>query len=114
MNSSACPVERTLSILGNRWVSLVVWNLLDGRKRYGELRAAMPGVSGKILTDRLRELELHGFVTRTVFAEVPVRVEYELTERGHSLRGIFEAMCDWGTSDATDAPRDAVALSAAD
>ncbi len=100
MNLVTCPVERTLNVLGNRWVSLVVWHLLDGRKRFNELKAVLPGISGKIMTDRLRELEAHGFVTREVFAEVPVRVEYELTERGRSLHVIFDAMCAWGTADA--------------
>ena len=93
-------MERTLNVLGNRWVSLVVWHLLPGRKRYGELKEAIPGISGKVLTDRLRELEQHGFVTREVFAEVPVRVEYELTERGRSLHAIFDAMCAWSKADA--------------
>ena len=93
-------MERTLNILGNRWVSLVVWHLLPGRKRYGELKEAITGISGKVLTDRLRELEQHGFVTREVFAEVPVRVEYELTERGRSLHAIFDAMCAWSKADA--------------
>lgn len=115
MNQVTCPVERTLNILGNRWVSLVVWHLLDGRKRFNELKAALPGISGKILTDRLRELEAHGFLTREVFAEVPVRVEYELTERGRSLYVIFDAMCAWGTADAQrNAPRSVADSSAAD
>ena len=106
MKLGECPVERTLNVLGNRWVSLVVWHLLDGRKRYGELKAALPGISGKVLTDRLRELEHYGFVTRQVYAEVPVRVEYELTERGRSLHVVFDAMCAWGTTDAQVAEPD--------
>jgi DNA-binding HxlR family transcriptional regulator len=115
MNQVTCPVERTLNILGNRWVTLVVWHLLDGRKRFGQLKATVPGISGKILTDRLRELEAHGFVTREMFAEVPVRVEYELTERGRSLHIILDAMCAWDSVDALRAtPLISARASAAD
>ena len=100
----SCPVERTLSVIGNRWVALVVWQLMQGRKRHGELLRLLPGISPKTLTDRLRELEGRGFVSREVFAEVPPRVEYELTERGRSLYAIFEAMSSWGDADADAYP----------
>lgn len=94
-----CPVNRTLRVLGRRWAGYVIWHLLPGRKRHGELLSAVGAVSPKTLTDRLRELEAEGFVQREVFAEVPPRVEYELTERGRSLAVVFEAMCEWGTLD---------------
>ncbi len=94
-----CPVERTLTVIGRRWVGQVLWHLLSGRKRHGELLAAIGPISAKMLTDRLRELEGAGFVAREVFAEVPLRVEYELTARGRSLAGVFEAMCAWGLAD---------------
>ncbi len=94
-----CPVERTLNVLGRRWVGQVLWHLLSGRKRHGELLAAIDGISAKMLTDRLRELEAEGFVIREAFAEVPLRVEYELSERGRSLAGVFEAMVTWGLED---------------
>ena len=100
----SCPVERTLNVIGNRWVALVVWQLMQGRKRHGELLRLLPGISPKTLTDRLRELEGRGFVSHEVFAEVPPRVEYELTERGRSLYAIFEAMSSWGDADADAYP----------
>jgi len=75
---------------------LVVRNLLGGRRRFGELRAALPGVSPKTLTDRLRELEQAGLVTRTMYAEIPPRVEYELTPIGHELEPVLVALADFG------------------
>lgn len=94
-----CPVDRTLRVLGRRWAGQVIWHLLSGRKRHGELLAAVGAVSPKTLTDRLRELEGEGFVQREAFAEVPPRVEYELTERGRSLASVFDAMGAWGAED---------------
>lgn len=94
-----CPVDRTLRVIGRRWAGQVIWHLLSGRKRHGELLKAVGAISPKTLTDRLRELEAAGFVRREAFAEVPPRVEYELTERGQSLVTVFNAMCDWGAED---------------
>jgi len=94
-----CPVDRTLAVIGYRWAGRVIWHLLDGRKRHGELLRAMPGISPKTLTDRLRELEHAGFLVREQFAEIPPRVEYELTERGRTLATVFEAMAAWGQAD---------------
>jgi DNA-binding HxlR family transcriptional regulator len=94
-----CPVDRTLSVIGYRWAGRVVWHLMDGRKRHGELLALMPGISPKTLTDRLRELQHAGFLTREQFAEIPPRVEYELTPRGYSLGQVFDAMAEWGETD---------------
>ncbi len=92
-------MERTLSVIGNRWAGLVVWHLMEGRMRHGELLRALDGISPKTLTERLRELEGEGFVVREVFLEVPLRVEYELTDRGRSLYGVFEAMAAWSEAD---------------
>jgi len=94
-----CPVEHTLSVIGNRWAARVIWHLVDGRKRHGELLRMMPGISTKTLTDRLRELERDGFLTREQFPEIPPRVEYELTPRGQSLARVFAAMALWGMED---------------
>ena len=94
-----CPVERTLNVIGRRWVGQVLWHLLSGRKRHGQLLDAIGLISSRMLTERLRELEAAGFVHREAFAEVPLRVEYELTERGRSLAAVFEAMCTWGIDD---------------
>ncbi len=94
-----CPVTRTMLVVGRRWSGLVVWHLMDGRKRHGELLARIPAISSRVLTERLRELEGEGFVRREVFAEVPPRVEYALTERGRSLADVFDAICAWGEAD---------------
>ncbi len=92
-------MERTLSVIGYRWAGRVLYVLLDGRKRHGELLRLLPGISPKTLTDRLRELEQEGFVVREQFAEIPPRVEYELTDRGRSLSVVFDVMGEWGCAD---------------
>lgn len=91
-----CPVERTLQVIGSKWTLLILRDLFTGTKRFGELRRSLGHVSPKTLSERLRELELQGLVTRTVHAEVPPRVEYTLTEKGRSLGDIIEAMRAWG------------------
>jgi DNA-binding HxlR family transcriptional regulator len=91
-----CGVERTLKVLDGKWTTLIVRELLSGPKRFGEIRSALRGPSAKTLTDRLRALEHQGILTRTVYAEVPPRVVYELTEQGRSLSGILHAMLVWG------------------
>lgn len=91
-----CTVERTVAVIGGKWTTLVLRDLLGGTKRFGELRAQLPGISPKTLTDRLRELEQQGLLTRTVHPEVPPRVEYTLTDKGRALQPIFEAMSAWG------------------
>ena len=91
-----CGVERTLRVLDGKWTTLIVRELLSGPKRFGEIRSALRSPSAKTLTDRLRALEHQGILTSTVFAEVPPRVVYELTEQGHSLGPILHAMLVWG------------------
>jgi DNA-binding HxlR family transcriptional regulator len=92
-----------MTLIGYKWAGLVVWQLMAGPKRHGELLRSLPGISPKTLTDRLRELEGEGVLTRRVFAEVPPRVEYELTERGRSLNAVYEAMIAWATADGANA-----------
>ena len=92
-----CPIETTLTLISNRWKVLILWDLLDGVKRFGELKKLLGGVSQKVLTANLRQMEEAGLLTRTVYAEVPPRVEYALTETGRSLRPVLEAMLEWGT-----------------
>lgn len=94
-----CAVERTLDIIGAKWTTLILRELLGGTKRFGELKSALTGISPKTLADRLRTLEAQGIVTREVFPEVPPRVEYTLTERGRSLGDIIAAMAKWGAQD---------------
>jgi DNA-binding HxlR family transcriptional regulator len=94
--SPGCGVERTLQVLDGKWATLVVRELLNGPKRFGELRAGLGNPSAKTLTDRLRALEHQGILTRTIHAEVPPRVVYDLTGQGRSLSGILHAMLLWG------------------
>ena len=92
----ACPVETTLTLISDKWKVLILRDLLPGTKRFGQLRKSVTGVSQKVLTAQLREMEAAGLLTRTVYAEVPPRVEYTLTELGQSLRPILDAMWAWG------------------
>ena len=92
----ACPVETTLRLIGDRWKVLIVRDLLNGPRRFGELKKSVGGITQKVLTSQLRAMEANGLLTRTAYAEVPPRVEYELTDMGRSLRTILEAMGAWG------------------
>ena len=93
----ACPVETTLLLISNRWRTLIVRDLLTGTKRFSELKRSVTGVSQKVLTANLREMEGAGIVRREVFAQVPPRVEYSLTELGRTLEPVLAAMDQWGT-----------------
>ena len=99
--TAECPVERALLVLDGKWSVLIIRELLGGPKRFTELRKALRIGSPKTLTERLRILEHQGVLTRTVYAEVPPRVVYELTERGQSFRSVLEAMAAWGDRDLT-------------
>lgn len=94
----ACPVETTLVLISNRWKTLIIRDLLDGTRRFNELRRSVSGISQKVLTSNLREMESDGLVHREVFAEVPPRVEYSLTPLGESLRPVLDALAAWGMS----------------
>ena len=96
MDLPVCPVETTLMLIGDKWKVLILRELLDGTKRFGELKKAIGSVSQKVLTAQLRDMEAKGLLTRTVFAEVPPRVEYSLTPLGRSLQPIMDAMRVWG------------------
>ncbi len=93
-----CPVEITLQLMGDRWKMVIIKNLLDGPKRFVEIRRLLPGITQKVLTTNLRTMEKNGLLTRTVYAEVPPRVEYALTELGLSLEPVLEALILWGKS----------------
>ena len=92
----ACPVETTLTLIGDKWKVLILRDLLTGTKRFGELKKLIGSVSQKVLTTQLRAMEENGLLTRTVYAEVPPRVEYTLTALGKSLHPILDAMRDFG------------------
>ena len=93
----ACPAEVTLTLISNKWKVLILRDLLPGAKRFGELKKSIGTVTQKVLTAQLREMEASGLLTRTVYAEVPPRVEYALTELGYSLKPVLDAMQAWGT-----------------
>ena len=92
----ACPVETTLTLIGDKWKVLILRDLLTGTKRFGELKKSRGSVSQKVLTAQLRDMEENGLVNRKVYAEVPPRVEYSLTDLGKSLKSILDAMRIWG------------------
>lgn len=92
----ACPVETTLMLISDKWKVLILRDLLSGTKRFGELKKSIGHVTQKVLTAQLRQMEESGLLTRTVYAEVPPRVEYTLTELGYSLKPILDAMLVWG------------------
>lgn len=91
-----CPVATTLEIVGGKWKAVILWHLTFKTLRFSQLRRRLPGVTQKMLTQQLRELETDGVVHREVFPEVPPRVEYSLTETGWTLQPILAQMCDWG------------------
>jgi DNA-binding HxlR family transcriptional regulator len=93
---TGCAVEAALGVIGGRWKGVVLYWLLKGKRRFGELRRLLPACSARVLTLQLRELEEDGLVKRTVFAEVPPRVEYELTAFGRSLEPVLLGLRDWG------------------
>ena len=97
MELPACPVETTLMLIGDKWKVLILRDLMEGTKRFGELKKSIGTVSQKVLTAQLRDMEAKGLLTRTVYAEVPPRVEYTLTETGRSLKPILDSMVVWGT-----------------
>lgn len=94
----ACPVEITMGLIGDKWKVLIIRDLLTGTKRFGELKKSLNGITQKVLTNNLRQMEASGLVNRKVYAEVPPRVEYSLTETGWSLKPILDSMVVWGNS----------------
>jgi DNA-binding HxlR family transcriptional regulator len=91
-----CPAEMTLDIIGGRWKVLILWQLFQGARRFSELFRALDGITQKMLTQQLRELEKDGIVHRQVYPQIPPKVEYSLTPLGGSLRPVVDAMCEWG------------------
>lgn len=92
----ACPVETTLMLIGDKWKVLILRDLMPGTRRFGELKKSIGSVSQKVLTAQLRDMEEKGLVNRRVYAEVPPRVEYSLTDLGKSLKPILDSMRVWG------------------
>ena len=93
-----CPVDVTVEAIGGKWKPAIIWQLRNGAMRFTELKGRVKGITQKVLTQQLRELEAAGLVQRDVFMEMPLRVEYFLTERGKTLFPVLQAMADWGFS----------------
>ena len=93
-----CPVATTVQLIGCKWKLLIMRNLLERPWRFNELKKSLNGISQKVLTDSLRSMEDDGIITRTVYAEVPPRVEYALSDLGETMRPILDAMKEWGTN----------------
>lgn len=96
-NIPDCPVEMTLQLIGDKWKVLIIRDLLTGTKRFNELKRSVTGITQKVLTSHLRDMENAGLVNRKVYPEVPPKVEYSLTETGFSLKPILDSMVLWGT-----------------
>lgn len=92
----ACPVEITLCMISDRWKVLIIRELLDGTRRFGEIKKSIGGITQKVLTANLRSMEESGLLTRKAYAEMPPKVEYTLTEKGYSLKPILDEMAKWG------------------
>lgn len=92
----ACPVEITMSLIGDKWKVLIIRDLLTGTKRFGELKKSLSGITQKVLTNNLRQMESSGLILRKVCAEVPPKVEYSLSDTGLSLKPILDSMVEWG------------------
>lgn len=90
-----CPITATIDIIGGKWKPPIIWLLMDGPMRFGELSKTMPDIALKVLSKQLKELEAHGIITRHAYPEVPPRVEYSLSEKGESLRDIMHLLSDW-------------------
>jgi DNA-binding HxlR family transcriptional regulator len=93
---TTCPVARAVSVLDGKWTLLIVRDLLNGPRRFGDLRASLAGISPKTLTDRLRDLESAGLITRTYYSQIPPKVEYDLSDLGRHLAPVLTALADFG------------------
>jgi len=92
-----CPVEATLAVIGGRWKAVILFHLFnEGPLRFSEFKHKIPSISERVLTKQLRELESDGLLVRTVFPEVPLRVEYALSEYGETIKSVADSMCAWG------------------
>ena len=94
--NQSCPIARTLDIIGDRWMLLIVRDLLMGKTRFNQFLESSPGLPPKLLSDRLKKLEEHGLVRRSVYSQHPLRAEYRLTDEGRSLSPVLDAIVQWG------------------
>jgi DNA-binding HxlR family transcriptional regulator len=97
-NQKACPIEKTMHVIGGKWTFIILRELFYGPRRFGELQRSLKGISPRTLSMRLKELEEEGIISRTIYSEIPPHVEYALTEKGKTLRPVFDAMKEWGNA----------------
>lgn len=110
MEATHGPVEVTLDLIGGKYKALILWRLSDGQMRFSQLRNAISGITAKMLTQQLREMESQGLIHREVFPVVPPHVEYSLTELGHSLMPVLTTMRDWGINYLHNLKKNQIAL----
>jgi len=91
-----CPITATMEVIGGKWKPVILYNLLSGTRRFGEIAIRIPNISRKVLTEQLKELERDGLVIREQYQEIPPRVEYSLTDKSRSLTSVFKEIADWG------------------
>jgi len=91
-----CPIETTICLLDSKWKILIIRELLSGTKRFGEVKKSVTGITQKVLTSKLREMEEDGLIERKIYPQIPPKVEYTLTDVGYSLRPVVDALKDWG------------------
>jgi len=91
-----CPIQAVLDIIGGKWKVNILWHIGKDVKRFSQIKGDIPAITKKMLSQQLKDLEENGMVTRKIYAEVPARVEYSLTEKGRSILPVMEAMCEWG------------------
>jgi DNA-binding HxlR family transcriptional regulator len=96
--ASFCPVTKTMSVIGGKWKPIILWTVRTGTRRFGEIKKMIPGITQKMLTQQLRELERDGIINRKVYPVVPPMVEYSLTQYGRTLTPILDALAEWGAS----------------
>jgi len=90
-----CPIAATIDVIGGKWKPIIIWILMDDSKRFGELHKSIPGITIKVLSRQLKELETDGIINRKAYPEVPPKVEYSLSEKGRSLTGIMQQLARW-------------------
>ena len=96
MNDKLCPkMEESLKLFGKKWIGLIVFSLLDGEKKFSDIEKFIPGLSGRVLTERLKELELKGIINRNVVPSRPIKISYELTRKGIDLSNVFNSIGEW-------------------
>ncbi|ACU57752.1 winged helix-turn-helix transcriptional regulator [Chitinophaga pinensis] len=99
-----CPITATMEVIGGKWKPVILYNLLSGTRRFGEIAIRIPSISRKVLTEQLKELERDGLVIRKQYQEIPPRVEYSLTDKSKSLTSVFKEIADWGNENLLSKP----------